>query len=163
MGDVLDGVEKGLTTFLQELYKNRTASATYRRRAAEAQNQADLIAAAAQQKNTYLLQSAAEQARNVYQNYRQTQASRQNNFAASGLRGDSATVQYILKNSRFQALLDEKALAAQLAGSVAQNNAQAAEKIRALKELALANRLASFKGSSGFGIGAALSRFIGGF
>ena len=57
MGDVLDGVEKGLTTFLQELYKNRTASATYRRRAAEAQNQADLIAAAAQQKNTYLLQS----------------------------------------------------------------------------------------------------------
>ena len=135
----------------------------HRRRAAEAQNQADLIAAAAQQKNTYLLQSAAEQARNVYQNYRQTQASRQNNFAASGLRGDSATVQYILKNSRFQALLDEKALAAQLAGSVAQNNAQAAEKIRALKELALANRLASFKGSSGFGIGAALSRFIGGF
>lgn len=163
MGDILEGVEKGLNTFLHELQKNRAASAAYRNRAAQAQTQADLIAAAAVQKNNYLLQSSAEQARSVYQTYRQTLSSQQNQFAASGLRGNSATVQYILKNSRFQALLDEKALAAQLAGSVAENNAQAAEKIRALKEIAQANRLAAYKGSSGLSIGSLFSGLIGGF
>ena len=163
MGELLDGMEKGLSTFLQELQKKRTTQADYRARAQAADYQAALIAAQAQAQNTYLLQSSAQKARNIYQTYLQTQSARQTALAAAGLRADSATVQYMLKNNRFQALLDEKAVAAQLQSDVSANNAQAAEQIRALKSSAQAYLKSAYKNTSRWSLGTAVSNFLGGF
>ena len=152
-------MEKGIVSFLKDLRKQRASSTAYYNQAEQAEYQAALVAAEAEKQNNYLLQSTAEKARRTYQNYLQTQAVRQVQTAYSGLRGDSATVQYMRKNSRFQALLQEQELSEQLQLAVNENNEAAAEQIRALKALASQNRRNGRKLS----VGSVLTKFLGGF
>ncbi len=162
MKDSFEEIGSGVSTFLQELNKHKKMKNMYRSQAAQAEYQAALVAAQAQAQNTYLLQSAAERTRGIYQNYAQTQAKNQTGFAAAGLGADSATVQYVLKNNRFQALLDERQEDLSLQNAVAQNNAQAAEQIRTLKELAAASRRASRKRIFGGRLSSVFLNLIGG-
>ena len=159
MTGTLTQMEKGLSAFLKDLRKQRASSTAYYNQAEQAEYQAALVAAEAEKQNNYLLQSAAEKARQTYQNYLQTQATQQAQTAYSGLRGDSATVQYMRKNSRFQTLLQEQQLADQLQLSVYENNEAAAEQIRALKALAAQKRRRGGKLS----VGSVLTKFLGGF
>ena len=163
MAGILDQMEKGITTFLKELNKQRTASSSYAARAEQAQYQEALVAAMAEKQNNYLLQSAAEKAQTVYQNYLQTQSAQQVQTALSGLRADSATVQYMRKNSRFQALLEQQRLADELQVSVYENNEQAAAQIRALKQSAEANRRAARKGLGGVSVKSVMTKLLGGY
>ena len=160
---MLAGIGKGLNTFLNEIKTQKKHQAAYRNLAREEEYQAALIAAQAQEQNGYLVQSAAEKARKNYQNFFQAQSTQQANFAAAGLDSSSATVQYILKNSRFQALLDEQELAGNLQAEVTKNNAQAAAQVRALKQAAYQNRRAANAGATSWSISSALSKFLGGF
>ncbi len=104
--------------------------------ARDADRQAQYTAAAAQRQATYLFKSAAERSRELYQNYRQTQGSQKTEMADSGLTGQSATVQTVLKNSRLQSLLDQEALKDSLQDALYENNLSAAERIYALTETA---------------------------
>ena len=163
MEDMLDGIGRGLTTFLQEMYKQRASSKAYLERAKQDDYQAALVAAQAEQKNTYLLQQTAQQARALQRDYVKNQSVNQAALAASGLRADSQSVQYMLQNNRFEALMQEKELADDLHASVSQNNAQAADEIRALKASALANRRAAYKRTGGWSLRSSLVNFLGGF
>ena len=163
MEDTLEEIEKGLTTFLQALSRKRAAGNALRNQAAQEEYQAALAAAQGAAKNTYLLESAAEKSRSIYQTYQQKYAAEQAQLAAAGLHQNSATVQYVLKNSRFQALLDEKALSENLQTAVYENNRETAEQIRALKASALAKRKASQRGSSGWTVSSVIHNFLGGF
>lgn len=78
--------------------------------ARDADRQAQYAAEASRRQATYLFKSAAERNKEIYENYRQTAGEQKTALAASGLTSRSATVQTMLKNSRFNALLDEEAL-----------------------------------------------------
>ena len=153
MGGVVKQMGKGVSSALEELNSQKSTAAYYSRLAAEKDYQAAYAAAAAQQQNGYLLQSAHEQAQQVYQNYRQQTASQRVQLAASGLRSDSATVQYLLQNSRFQALLEEDKIKQNLQADVAENNRSGAEQVRALKQTADDYRRLARTRSSGWKFG----------
>ena len=159
MAGILNQMDRGITSFLKELRKQRSSSAEHYAQAEQAEYEATLVAAEAERQNHYLLQSAAEKARRAYQNYLQIQGTQQARTAYSGLRNDSATVQYMRKNSRFQALLQEQEIADELQLSVYENNDKAAQEIRALKTLANRERAQGKKRS----VGAVLTKFLGGF
>ena len=163
MQEMLAGIGKGLDTFLKEIKTQKQTQSAYRNLAANEEYQAALIAAQAQAQNGYLLQTSAEKARKNYQDFFQAQGVRQAKFAAAGLDTSSSTVQYILKNSRFQALLNEQELAASLQENATANNQQAAEQIRALKAAAYQNRRAANAGATSWSIGSAITKFLGGF
>ncbi|WP_428075535.1 hypothetical protein [Candidatus Avelusimicrobium luingense] len=163
MQEMLAGIGKGVNTFLKEIKTQKQTESAYRNLAQQEEYQAALVAAQAQQQNGYLLQSAAEKARKNYRDFFQTQGTQNANFAVAGLDASSATVQYILKNSRFQALLDEQIIAEDLQTQVAQNNEQAVAQVRALKQAAYQNRKAANSGATSWSIGSALSKFLGGF
>ena len=78
--------------------------------ARDADRQAQYTAAAAQRQSRYLFKSAAERGRELYENYRQTAGTQKTSWAASGLTSNSVTAQTILKNSQFNALLDQEAV-----------------------------------------------------
>ncbi|MBR4592377.1 MAG: hypothetical protein IKO35_04130, partial [Elusimicrobiaceae bacterium] len=137
---IVENVGKGITSFLQDLQKQKSTAASYRSLAQQQEYQAAYAAAAVQQQNSYLLQSAAEKARLAYQNYLQNQGSQRANWGASGLRSDSATVQYMLKNNRFQALLEERQIRDDLQQSVYTTDQEAGQQIRSLRQTALENR-----------------------
>lgn len=163
MGETLEEIEKGLTTFLEVLSKQRTTRKTLQTQAADAEYQAALAATQAAAQNTYLLTSAAEKSRSLYQSHLQTQAAQKAQLAASGVRQDSATVQYLLNNSRFQALLEERKLASELQASVYENNQQTAQYIQTLQDTALAKRKAANEGASGWTVRSVLHKVLGGF
>ncbi len=163
MEKTLEELETGLSTFLESLAKKRAAGASLRQQAADEEYQAALAAAQVAEKNTYLLESAAEKSRSAYQTYLQQQAARQAQLAKSGLRQDSASVQYLLKNSRFQALLDEKSLVNDMQTAVYENERQATEQIRALKASALAKRKAAHRSSWGWSLRSVVDNLLGGF
>ncbi len=111
--------------------------------ARDADRQARYTAAASERQATYLFKSAAEKGRELYENYRQTAGSQKTALAASGLTSSSATVQTILKNSRFNALLDQQALQESLQDALYENNVSAAERIYSLNETAAQYRRAA--------------------
>jgi len=156
---IAEDMGKGISSLLKELNKQKSAASSARTLAQNQEYEAAYQAVAAEQQNNYLLQTAAEKARNVYQNYLQNQGSQRAKLGASGLRSDSATVQYMLKNNRFQALLDEQNIQEQLQSSVAVNNFESAEKVRALRAAAAENRRAA---SGHFNLGTSLLRLWGG-
>lgn len=163
MQEIVAGIGKGLDTFLKEIKTQKQTESAYRKLAQQEEYQAALVAAQAQQQNGYLLQSAAEKARKNYQEFFQTQGTRKANLAAVGLDASSATVQYILKNSRFQTLLDEQTLAGDLQTQSTRINEEAAAQIRALKQAAYQNRRAANSGATSWSINSAISKFLGGF
>ena len=163
MVETLEEIEKGLTTFLQALSHKRRNRNTLRGQAEDDVYQAALAATQNAAENTYLLSSAAEKARGLYQTQLQTQAAQQAQFAASGLRQDSATVQYLLKNSRFQSLLEERKLAGELQAAVYENNRQTEQYVQALQDSALAKRKAANKGSFGQTVSSLIHNVLGGF
>lgn len=163
MGETLEEIEKGLTTFLQALSQKRRTRNTLHDQADNDVYQAALAAAQNSAKNTYLLTSAAEKSRGLYQTQLQTQATQRAQLAASGLRQDSATVQYLLNNSRFQSLLEERQLANELQAAVYENNKETEQYIQALQSSALAKRKAANKGSFGMTVSSLIHNVLGGF
>lgn len=163
MGETLEEIEKGLTTFLQALSQKRRTRSELRNQAGDEAYQAALAASQNTANNTYLLTSAAEKSRGLYQTQLQTQAAQRAQFAASGLRQDSATVQYLLKNSRFQSLLEERQLAGELQTTVYENNRQTEQYIQSLQASALAKRKAANKGSFGLTVSSLIHNVLGGF
>lgn len=111
--------------------------------ARDAERQAQYSAQAARRQATYLFKSAAERSKEMYENYRQTAGEQKTALAASGLTSRSATVQTLLKNSRFNALLDEETLQDSLHDALYENDAAAAERIYNLNETASQYRRAS--------------------
>ncbi len=162
MGGVVETAEKGLSSSLKEINTQKAARASYRAQAEEQEYQATLTAGAAERQQDYLLQSAAEKLRNLYQEYRRDIENRQAQWAAVGLRRDSATVQNLLQHSRFEVLLGEQKLSNQLQQDVSETTAQAAAQVRALKEGAAANRRAAQHSPSRWKLGASFLSFIGG-
>ena len=156
MGGVLEIGGKGLASSLNVWKQQKSTEAYYRRLAASQDAQALAVEEDAQRQNGYLLQSAREKAQAVYNNYRQTVANQQVRFAQVGLHSDSATVQQMLKNSRFQALLDAQGIQENLQTNVLENNLAAAQQVRALKESAQAYRRAARKGMPGWKWGTSL-------
>ena len=143
MGGVVETMGKGFSSSLEELEGRKAKASSYRQSAAENDYQAALTAANTQRQNGYLLQSARERAREMYQNYRQVAGNQRASLAASGIRGDSVTAEQLLNNNRFQALLEEQSLVKNLQTNVSENNLQATEKIRVLQNSAQAYRRAA--------------------
>lgn len=162
MGGVVETAGKDLSSSLQEIKTQKTARTAYRAQAAEQEYQAVLTAAEAERQQGYLLQSAAEKMRALYQAYRRETGNRQVQWAASGLRGDSATVQHLLRNNRFAVLVEEQTLSNRLRQDVYENTLQAADKIRSLKELATANRRAAQHSPSRWKLGTSFFSLLGG-
>ncbi|MBR4682835.1 MAG: hypothetical protein IKP06_06005 [Elusimicrobiaceae bacterium] len=156
MGGVVGILGRGMASSLRELEAEKSAAIRYRGLAAEKEQQAAYVASSAQHQNEYLLRSANEKANEVYQKYRQQAASQQAAMAASGLRGDSYTVQHLLKNNRFQALLDESAIQAHLQTDVYENNLSAAQQVRTLKTAAQQYRRSAGKSNFGWKLGISL-------
>lgn len=156
MGGITGNLGKKIISSLEELEKQKSTAAYYRRVAEDKEYQAAYAAAAAQRENGYLLQSAREKAQGIYQNYRQTAAAQRAGLAAAGLRQDSATVQQLLKNSRFQALLDEQTIQNNLQVNLYENNLNVAEQIRALQDSAQEYRHKASKNRSGWRLGFSL-------
>ena len=148
MGGVVETMGKGLASSLQELSGRKSTASSYQQMADEQAYEAALTAANAQRQNEYLLQTAQERIQKMYQNYQQALGSQRASLAAAGVRNDSATAQQLLKNNRFQALLEEQAVVKNLQTNVYENNIQAAEKIRTLQNSAQAYRRAASSGSS---------------
>lgn len=111
--------------------------------ARDADRQAQYAAEASRRQAAYLFKSAAERNKEIYENYRQTAGEQKTALAASGLTSRSATVQTMLKNSRFNALLDEEALQESLDDALYENDIAAAERIYNLNETASQYRRAS--------------------
>ena len=162
MGSIVDNMGKGINSLLKTLEQQRRTEDSYRKSARADEYQAAVVIQGAYDQNGYLLQSAAEKARQVYQNYLQNTANQRAQVAALGLSSQSATVQNILKNNRFQVLLDEQNIAVNLQNNVLENNIQAAQQVRALKELAATKRRAERKGLSGWKLGTTLFSWFGG-
>ncbi|MCQ2410622.1 MAG: hypothetical protein MJ053_03805 [Elusimicrobiaceae bacterium] len=162
MGGVIENGGKGISSSLQALRKQNSSAAGYRQAANEQEYQAALAAAEAERKNGYLLQSAGEKMREVYNNYRQTNATQRTQWASSGLRSNSATVQQVLQNNRFQALMEGENIQHALQNSVYENNIAAAEKIRVLQNTAQAYRQAAHKNSSAWKLGTSLLTYLTG-
>lgn len=141
----ISSIGKGITSLFTEIERQKREDKTSLAQAEELYKRAILAAAQAQAQNGYLLQTTAEKARAVYQNYLQQRANTQTQTASAGLRGDSVTVQYMLKNSRFQALLEQQRLSNALQGEVAATNEQAAQQVRALQQAANEKRRAADK------------------
>ena len=156
MGGVVGNVGTGIASSLKELDKQKSTASYYRRLAADKEYQAAYEAAAAQRQNGYLLQSAHEKSQEIYQKYRQQAAAQRSGLAAAGLRADSSTVQYLLKNSRFQALLDEEDTKQDVQTRIYENNLAAAEKIRSLRDSAKDYRRTASKSRSGWKLGVSL-------
>lgn len=156
MGGIVGNLGKGILSSLQQLDKQKSTAAYYRRLAADKEYQAAYAAVTAQRQDGYLLQSAREKIREIYQNYRQAAAEQRAGLAAAGLRRDSVTVQQLLKNSRFQALLDEQTVQNDLQTNMYENNLAAAEQIRALKNSAQEYRRSAHKSRSGWTLGISL-------
>lgn len=155
MGGV-GNLAKGVATSLQELDKQHATAAYYRRLAADKDYQAAYAAATVQRNNGYLLQSAHEQAQEIYNNYRQNNATQRAGLAAMGLRQDSQTVQRLLQNSRFQTLLDEENLKQNLQTSLYENNLAAAQQVRALTSAAKDYRRSASKSKAEWKFGVSL-------
>ena len=111
--------------------------------ARDADRQAQYTAAAAQRQAQYLFKSAAERGQELYENYRQTVGTQKASLASSGLTSRSVTAQTILKNSRFNALLDQEALQESLADALYENDIAAAERIYNLTQTASQYRSAA--------------------
>lgn len=162
MGNIAVNIGKGFSSLLKTLEEQQTARKQYRAAAREQEAQAAYLSAQAQLQNGYLLRSAADKARSTYRDFLQTQGTRRVQTAASGLRSDSATVQYILRNSRFEALLDERAIEDDLQSAVENNNEQLAQQVRALHASAADNRRRALKGLSGWKLANTLFQWMGG-
>ena len=102
----------------------------------DADRQAQYTAAAAQRQAQYLFKSAAERGQELYESFRQTAGEQKTTLAASGLTANSVTAQTILKNSRFNALLDQESLQESLNDALYENNLAAAERIYNLSQTA---------------------------
>ena len=111
--------------------------------ARDADRQAQYTAAAAQRQSRYLFKSAAERGRELYENYRQTAGTQKTSLAASGLTSNSVTAQTLLKNSQFNALLDQEALQESLDDALYENDLAAAERIYNLTQTAAQYRTAA--------------------
>lgn len=131
MGGIVSG-GKTVSSALAAFGSQKSGRDYYRALAQDADYQAQYTAQAAQRQGTYLFKSAAERSRDLYAGYRQTAAAQKTALASAGLLNNSATVQSILKNTRLSALLDEETLRSNLNDALYENDASAAQRIRAL-------------------------------
>lgn len=143
MGGVLKAGGKVVSTAASLLGDRKSEVDYYDSLARDADRQANYTAAAAQRQAEYLFKSASERSRELYANYRQTTGTQKASLAASGLTSSSATVQTLLKNSRFNALLDQEALQESLQDALYENDLAAAERIYSLTQTASQYRSAA--------------------
>lgn len=143
MGGIVSGAGGAMSSALAAFGSQKSGRDYYRALASDADYQAQYAAQAAQRQGTYLFKSAAERSRDLYAGYRQTAAAQKTALAAAGLSNNSATVQNILKNTRLSALLDEETLRSNLSDALYENDASAAQRIRALNTSAQQYRRAA--------------------
>lgn len=156
MGGIVSGAAAKTSSALQAFGGQKSGRDYYRALAADADYQADYAARAAQRQASYLFKSAAERSRDVYAGYRQTAAAQKTSLAASGLSNNSDTVQRILKNTRLSALMDERTIQENLLDALYENDASAAERIRALNVSSAQYRRAAKNTLSGWSVGGTL-------
>lgn len=97
----------------------------YRSMAATAEAQAKQIEEAAQRNTQYIFEQAASQHHALRNNYEALLGQQKTALAASGINGQSATAQLILKNSRLNAQLDQDTLIENMNREIYENNTQA--------------------------------------
>ncbi len=153
MGGVFKAGGQVVSSAASLLGNRKSETDYYNSLARDADRQADYTAAAAQRQATYLFKSAVDQGQELYQNYRQTTGTQKASLAASGLTGSSATVQTLLKNSRFNALMDQESLQESLQDALYENNLAAAERIYSLTQTASQYRSAAKNSSSWWKLG----------
>ena len=162
MGGIVSSAGGKISSALSAFGSQKSGRDYYRALAQDADYQAAYVQAAARRQGTYLLKSAAERSRDLYNEYRQTSAAQKTAFAASGLTNNSATVQHILKNTRLSALLDEETLRSNLQDALFENDASAAARIRALNVTASQYRRAAKDSFSPWTVGSNLLGWLNG-
>ena len=153
MGGVFKAGSKIVSTAASLLGDRKSETDYYDSLARDADRQANYTAQAAQRQAAYLFKSAAERGQDLYENYRQTAGTQKAALAASGLTARSATVQTLLKNSRFQALMDQESLQESLHDALYENDLAAAERIYSLTQTASQYRSAAQNRSSWWKLG----------
>lgn len=143
MGGVFRAGGKIISSAASLLGDRKSDMDYYEDLARDADRQAQYTAEAAQRQGEYLFKSAAERGQELYDSYRQTLGQQKTTLAASGLTSNSATVQTLLKNSRFNALLDQEALEESFQDALYENNVTAAERIYNLSQTASQYRSAA--------------------
>lgn len=162
MGGIVSSAGGKVSSALSAFGGQKSGRDYYRALAADADYQAAYTRAAAERQGTYLLKSAAERSRDLYDRYRQVSAAQKTALAASGLTNDSATVQSILKNTRLSALMDEETLRSNLKDALFENDLSAAERIRALNATAGQYRRAAKNSFSPWTVGGNLLSWLNG-
>lgn len=104
MGGIVTNTGKQVSTALSALSNRRKRANYYDDLASSASEQAQQNQAHLHEEETYLLKSAAERSREIYQKYRQQVAAEQTALAQAGLRSNSVTAQQLMKNARLAAL-----------------------------------------------------------
>ena len=153
MGGILKTGGQVVSTAASLLGDRKSETDYYNSLAQDADRQANYTAQAARRQATYLFKSAAERGQELYDTYRQTAASQKTALAASGLTSRSATVQTMLKNSRFNALMDQESLQESLRDALYENDLAAAERIYSLTKTASQYRTAAQNRSSWWKLG----------
>ena len=97
----------------------------YRSLAKTAEEQARQVEENARRNALYMMQEAGYESKQLSDSYRDLVGTQKTSLAASGLTGQSATAQLILKNSRLNAALDQERLAANLNRSIYENDTYA--------------------------------------
>ncbi len=133
MGGIVTNTGKQVSTALSTLSSRRKRANQYDDVATSARQQAAQNQERLQEEETYLLKSAAERSREIYQKYRQQLAAQQTVLAQAGLRSNSVTAQQLLKNARLAALAKEDALQQEQTAALNQKRQEAAQREIELK------------------------------
>ena len=129
--------------------KNKSEREYYRAMAQAADKQAALQEAASKRQAEYIFRSAAQESTRLQQEYTAAQSAQKAAFAANGL-GQSATVQQIMQDSRWNLLTDQQTLRQNTADELYENNLSALLGVQAKRDEASQYRALSSRLSGSF-------------
>lgn len=129
--------------------KNKSEREYYRAMAQAADKQAALQEAVSKRQAEYIFRSAAQESTRLQQEYTAAQSVQKAAFAANGL-GQSATVQQIMQDSRWNLLTDQQTLRQNTADELYENNLSALLGVQAKRDEASQYRALSSRLSGSF-------------